>query len=238
MCFYFIFFFAPPNRFEIEEANPVFCLSFLIARCDEQCSWCPALSRCSTGTDRKRQNWLQSGCDRTMLKDPKVCPALGSKGNNYDEQHLPDTLPSYGIHHSSQNTSDTQKPGNTDSVVKKSALSHADTAKTKPTNPNYMVGIMLPMVVVLSMIMWVFYAYRNPHTKSGQLLIQVSCISFSVSRKTFGIRSNGVGIRCTLINKIAHTHTHKLIRDTNTTERNPIESIRNDCGKILIRWNV
>lgn len=31
----------------------------------------------------------------------------------------------------------------------------------------------LPIAMILTIIFWVFYAYRNPHTKSGQLLIQV-----------------------------------------------------------------
>lgn len=112
-----------------------------------------------------------------MLKDSKMCPQKGTKGNNFsNQQEIPDVLPPpNGNVQMPINTSDTHKQSsNTDSVVKKSALSHADTVKPKQTNANFMVGILLPMVVVLSMIMWVFYAYRNPHTKSGQLLIQVS----------------------------------------------------------------
>jgi len=37
---------------------------------------------------------------------------------------------------------------------------------------NYAVGLLLPCLVVMCLVLWVFYAYRNPHTKSGQLLIQ------------------------------------------------------------------
>lgn len=36
------------------------------------------------------------------------------------------------------------------------------------------VGLFVPILMVMCLVLWVFYAYRNPHTKSGQLLIQVS----------------------------------------------------------------
>lgn len=35
-------------------------------------------------------------------------------------------------------------------------------------------GLFVPIMLVMCLVVWVFYAYRNPHTKSGQLLIQVS----------------------------------------------------------------
>lgn len=35
-------------------------------------------------------------------------------------------------------------------------------------------GLFVPIILVMSLVLWIFYAYRNPHTKSGQLLIQVS----------------------------------------------------------------
>ncbi|TMW44790.1 hypothetical protein DOY81_010130, partial [Sarcophaga bullata] len=46
------------------------------------CSWCPTLNRCSTGTDRKKQDWLSRGCDRNLVTEENFCPAIGQKGNN------------------------------------------------------------------------------------------------------------------------------------------------------------
>lgn len=37
----------------------------------------------------------------------------------------------------------------------------------------FVAGLLFPCVVVMCLVLWIFYAYRNPHTKSGQLLIQV-----------------------------------------------------------------
>jgi hypothetical protein len=52
--------------------------------------------------------------------------------------------------------------------VSKAALEeHAE-----PKNMNVALGVLLPISFVMIVLMWVLYAYRNPHTKSGQLLIQ------------------------------------------------------------------
>lgn len=153
------------------------------------------MNRCSTGTDRKRQHWLQNGCERTLIKASKMCPPLGSKGNNYSsEQQI--TVPSNGSSEQmSPNMSVTQKASNTDSVLKKAALSHADNVKEKQSNVNYVLGILLPIILVLTMIMWAFYAYRNPHTKSGQLLIQVSVNKIASAQRWRVIRN-----QCTDLN--------------------------------------
>lgn len=57
--------------------------------------------------------------------------------------------------------------------VSKAALPHIAESETKSGGAGFVVGLLLPLVVVMSLVVWVFYAYRNPHTKSGQLLIQV-----------------------------------------------------------------
>ncbi|XP_023174706.2 plexin domain-containing protein 2 isoform X3 [Drosophila hydei] len=43
-----------------------------------------------------------------------------------------------------------------------------------PENKNVgvAVGFMVPICLVFAVTLWLFYAYRNPHTRSGQLLIQ------------------------------------------------------------------
>lgn len=35
-------------------------------------------------------------------------------------------------------------------------------------------GVFVPICLVSCALLWILYAYRNPHTRSGQLLIQVS----------------------------------------------------------------
>lgn len=156
--------------------NSVF---FFLFRCCVQCSWCPALLRCSTGTDRKKQEWIQNGCERSQVSVASACTALGTKGNNYASQQpviVPNSDKDKWRH------GDTEIPSveNKMQDVTKAAFPHiSESRETKSGGAGFVVGLFLPLVVVMSLVAWVFYAYRNPHTKSGQLLIQVKCISMS-----------------------------------------------------------
>ena len=38
------------------------------------CRWCPALNRCSDGTDRNRQDWLKNKCDTFNVSKSEYCP--------------------------------------------------------------------------------------------------------------------------------------------------------------------
>ncbi|XP_055302223.1 plexin domain-containing protein 2 isoform X2 [Sitodiplosis mosellana] len=161
------------------------CVSCLDAKLETfNCTWCPSLNRCSTGTDRKRQQWIQSGCERSQLKDSKICPALGTKGNNYSSQQTVTSSPSSSAtnrENEQQNLSNAATSAATDANenrtstdVKKAAphISSSNNNEPKHNHASFALGILLPIIVVASLVMWVFYAYRNPHTKSGQLLIQ------------------------------------------------------------------
>lgn len=142
-----------------------------------QCSWCPSVNRCSTGTDRKRQEWMQNGCEQTQLRDSAICPALGTKGNNHDSVQPVNATPTKDESTISSGA-EINRNGTKQTIdAKKAALSHADNDQPKSTHASFAAGILLPIVVVASLVLWVFYAYRNPHTKSGQLLIQVWFIS-------------------------------------------------------------
>lgn len=134
------------------------------------------MNRCSTGTDRKRQEWIQAGCERSQLRESNVCPAAGTKGNNYSSQQQVTPSPTNNNNEPwiSSNAEIEKNATKSTADVKKAALSHAlDPDQAKQTHTSFVLGILLPIVVMASLVMWIFYAYRNPHTKSGQLLIQV-----------------------------------------------------------------
>ena len=40
-----------------------------------ECRWCAALSRCSDGTDRNRQEWLKNKCDNFNVSKVEFCQA-------------------------------------------------------------------------------------------------------------------------------------------------------------------
>ena len=45
----------------------------------------------------------------------------------------------------------------------------------KTSNSSLLVVVLVILTILSSCGVWMLYAYRNPHTKSGQLLIRVSC---------------------------------------------------------------
>lgn len=148
-----------------------------------KCIWCPTLNRCSTGVDRKRQDWIQKGCDKTQIMEISVCPALGQKGNNYGEpieistegndtngtyRHEAEIQPSKGAN-AGKNKSDVH-PSSGEDGVKKVAAHEA--VEPQSSSSSLLVTVMVICGILLSCGCWVLYAYRNPHTKSGQLLIR------------------------------------------------------------------
>lgn len=137
-----------------------------------QCYWCPTLNKCSTGTDRKRQEWLQKACDRTQISEASKCPAVGTKGNNYGSVQDIDVKEdqALGDKYLTGETSPTSVRNDNDVHISNAEpLAHAD-----GNGVGMALGLFVPIILVMSLVLWIFYAYRNPHTKSGQLLIQVS----------------------------------------------------------------
>ncbi|KAH8248507.1 hypothetical protein KR026_007765 [Drosophila bipectinata] len=161
------------------------------------CLWCPALNRCSTGTDRKKHEWEQKGCNSAAVRVLDSCPALGEKGNNAAK----DKNAATGKSDSATNSGATSTAATASSAVTEptvvSTRSPSATAQSQPAAvldgahvegklgnaelsqagaDNKSVGVafgfMVPICLVFAVTLWLFYAYRNPHTKSGQLLIQ------------------------------------------------------------------
>ncbi|XP_035793727.1 plexin domain-containing protein 1-like isoform X2 [Anopheles albimanus] len=130
---------------------------------DFKCLWCPTINRCSTGTDRKRQDWVQKGCDKTVITDETQCPAIGQKGNNFGE-------PIEVLPESSRNISTERTIEKINSVTKVHAY-HSEPHHIS-SNSNLLVSVLILIVICFICIAWIIYAYRNPHTKSGQLLIR------------------------------------------------------------------
>lgn len=150
-----------------------------------KCIWCPSLNRCSTGVDRKRQDWIQKGCDKTQIMEISVCPALGQKGNNYGEpieistegndtngtyRHETEIQPSSTKNGNGKSKTDTHPPSSEDGVNKVPAFHAA--MEQESSSSSLLVSMMVICSILLGCGCWVLYAYRNPHTKSGQLLIR------------------------------------------------------------------
>ena len=47
----------------------------------------------------------------------------------------------------------------------------------------FALGVLVPICLLSFLALWIFYAYRNPHTKSGQLLIQVTILLYFSNKR-------------------------------------------------------
>ncbi|KAJ8938022.1 hypothetical protein NQ314_011634 [Rhamnusium bicolor] len=131
------------------------CTSCLNSDTSFQCTWCPTMNKCSTGFDRHRQNWVAQDCNNKRIFNESICSHFSSSddaylGNEYNVlEHLGDSSTASRIY--------TNLP-----------------SKKQQENVGIsgIVAILFLVAMVSGLAVWIFYAYRNPHTTSGQILIR------------------------------------------------------------------
>lgn len=156
------------------------CKSCMGSNIGLDCVWCESAKRCSDGLDRLRQDWLRSKCD--VDKQLVNCSSLPSPDVNPFVQFLTDSpFKPYTIH---SRTPKSDYPFETTSLphvspfkpgytVDDGASSSARVAEdTSTMGVGSVVAVLLILAVVMGGLVWVGYAYKNPHTSSGQLLIR------------------------------------------------------------------
>jgi len=112
------------------------------------CGWCPALNRCSDGMDRNRQVWLTNNCDKNKLTEQHMCDAPQQVEST---SRIPEHL--------------------ADQAARQSDPSIVAT-KGSSVSPGGLTALVLIISLVITVFGWVGYAYFQPHTWSGQLLIK------------------------------------------------------------------
>ncbi|XP_077280188.1 plexin domain containing lethal (1) G0289 [Temnothorax americanus] len=128
------------------------------------CKWCRELNKCSTGTSRQRQEWLLKGCDVRNIKEMENCPAQITtyRGDQYDHD---------GHVHPEESIA-TNEMG-----AKQERSGSISSLESPPSNKVNMgvsgiIGILTVVALVVGLAGWGVYAYRNPHSASGQMLIR------------------------------------------------------------------
>ncbi|XP_063987454.1 plexin domain-containing protein 2 [Diachasmimorpha longicaudata] len=129
-----------------------------------ECKWCPNLNQCSTGIFRNRQDWVEKDCDMKSIKDVGSCPAK----KNFSDQTANHELARGGAE------------GESSASVEPNRLSKDYSALEQThehMNMNHMgvsgiIGILLVVSLIAGLAGWAAYAYRNPHSASGQMLIR------------------------------------------------------------------
>ncbi|XP_054273220.1 plexin domain-containing protein 2 isoform X2 [Macrosteles quadrilineatus] len=118
------------------------CHSCVSSQIGFDCKWCGSVGRCSTGMDRKRQDWLSNECDRLELSTTTQC-----------DQLLRETE-----HHPSASAAASPDTGEMSDGARLGSSSY--------------LGAAFLIVLVAGVAVWALYAYSNPHSYSGQILIR------------------------------------------------------------------
>ncbi|KZS14913.1 Plexin domain-containing protein 1 [Daphnia magna] len=163
-----------------------------------ECVWCSTAERCSDGMDRFRQDWLLKGCDKLFIDNTTICslPVTipSSTGLPPAESTLPTPIPTKfpptattvmpptkpwddfdpsasrvtNVPVVTTSTSTTLSPPISEARANTKDVSEDATASSVSS----VVGILFLIAIVLGLGGWLFYAYRNPHTSSGQCFIR------------------------------------------------------------------
>jgi len=119
------------------------------------CRWCPALNRCSDGTDRNRQDWLKNKCDTFNVSKSEYCPkddtAQTTRVDSLDDSSHEEII------HNPHSSSDNKESESGRTIT--------------PTHQGIVVSVFVCMLVI-SFCGWLGYAYFHPNTSSGRFLIK------------------------------------------------------------------
>ncbi|XP_047101292.1 plexin domain-containing protein 1 [Schistocerca piceifrons] len=149
------------------------CVTCLTGVQNFQCQWCKGM--CSDGMDRRRQEWLQHSCDKQGLASVEQCPPPATR----DQHALPTLQPVSQPHagggdggveaavHASQSEAAHSEPQRTDG-----GLHMNGSPSSSSVSVSGVVAILSVVTLVCATGVWILYAYRNPHTASGQFLIR------------------------------------------------------------------
>lgn len=129
-----------------------------------ECIWCPAVKRCSNGFDRKRQEWLQNSCEKIQKSDcsrqePTAGASSGSVSPNSSSQ---------SISQLSMITADPSMAGR-QMLPDRGGESAGRSAESGGAT---FISFLMFLALTSGIALWAFYAYKNPHTPSGQMLIK------------------------------------------------------------------
>ncbi|KAI0224284.1 Plexin domain-containing protein 2 [Lamellibrachia satsuma] len=176
------------------------CLTTSLAS-NLNCIWCPAVDRCSSSMDRKRQEWLENSCHLVNLTVDQ-CPSNTSTATKTD--HHSSTTPHTTTLTPLPNSSTTPHTTTLTPLPNSSTTPHTTTLTPPPhslstlpsgsphtntsanstpsamaadrsrtsTRTGVILAILLLLCLVCGLASWLVYAYLNPQSKSGLWLIK------------------------------------------------------------------
>ncbi|KAF6198578.1 hypothetical protein GE061_008326 [Apolygus lucorum] len=156
------------------------------------CKWCPNAERCSSGFDRHRQDWQAKHCDIASIGGHNASVCANAKSY---KQLVPQVSNKLEI--SSSMNSD---PPQVATVVADRNTSQ----KAAGFGHTGMMGLLLFVLMISGVGLWVLYAYRNPHTQSGQVLIKYRPSQWALRRGEASYERENCKFECR--NEIEYLH--------------------------------
>lgn len=120
--------------------------------------------------DRNRQDWLSKGCDHKQVLNESVCSLYNVPQRAEEEKNL------FNADSVKEHRSPERNGATFDDPKQESRI----TNDVNPGRDNVSIGVpgVITILFIVGLVaalgMWVLYAYRNPHSASGQILIRVS----------------------------------------------------------------
>lgn len=136
-----------------------------------ECIWCDAVKRCSNGYDRKRQEWLTNSCDKheKFVCGSKQTDSSSSSTSSSTTPLQPRVAPSNSVPQPGNDSGFISKPSDNLAIISDKTL--PDPRSAGESGATFLTVLML-LSLVSGIALWGFYAYKNPHTPSGQMLIK------------------------------------------------------------------
>ncbi|XP_046397942.1 plexin domain-containing protein 2 [Ischnura elegans] len=148
-----------------------------------ECSWCESAGRCSNGLDRHRQDWLMRGCDKSFILHQNQCIAHGP-----DVATTASPIPgdmkdtAKDVTRSSEFSLQPRVADNNYGHDSHGTAGPEYGSQSMPISASAIVLLVLVATLITGIGLWGLYAYRNPHTFSGQFLIKYRPSQWSWSR--------------------------------------------------------
>ncbi|XP_039763265.1 plexin domain-containing protein 2 [Pararge aegeria] len=145
-----------------------------------KCLWCDQIQLCSSGTDRNKQDWILRHCDKSAISNETSCPAtahVDAPDGSGKIVYTTDTRqsPTHDTAIVTTGAVNSEPAAKAATAVKAAAVAASNPAEEvhHASSPvGGVVGAFVAVALVCSFAAWTLYAFKNPHTRSGQLLIK------------------------------------------------------------------
>ncbi|XP_053623691.1 plexin domain-containing protein 2 [Plodia interpunctella] len=140
------------------------------------CTWCNSIRKCSSGTDKNKQDWTLRSCDRRAVTNATSCPKPAANADNSSSTAYETVGQGQPFHdpvvHAFDSPPSQPRAQQPPSAPQPQPVATSDGQPALHSGVGGVIAGFVVVALVMSLVAWTVYAFRNPHTRSGQLLIK------------------------------------------------------------------